>query len=75
VVSGDDNRTVADLYGTVQGVSESFDRFHHWGRLSMSRDSTSTEWPDLDAAAAAVKASLGVAIQAMAWIETSPVRQ
>jgi hypothetical protein len=74
-VSGDDNETVADLYRSLQDVSESFDRLYRSGRLSMSRDSINTEWPDVDAAAAAVKASLDVAIQAMAWIETSPVRR
>ena len=65
------SKTAADLYRELQELSEAFDRLYAEGKLSMSRDATNSQWADIDSAAAAVKASLDVAIQVTAWMDTS----
>ena len=65
------NRTADDLYQDLQAIAEELETLHGQGRLSMSRDSTNTQWTDADSAVVAVRASLDVAVQAMAWMETS----
>ena len=70
-VSNKRNRTADDLYQDLQAIAEELETLHGQGRLSMSRDSTNTQWTDVDSAVVAVRASLDVAVQAMAWMETS----
>jgi hypothetical protein len=65
-------KTAADLYRELQDITETLERLHAQGRLSMSDDPTNTQWTDTASAVAAVRASLDVAVRAMAWMETSP---
>ena len=55
-------------------MAEGIERLHAQGRLSMSRDEANTEWRDVGFAVNTVRASLDVAIQAIAWRETSTGR-
>ncbi len=71
----DEPATAADCYQQLQQVAERLERLHAAGRLRMSSDASNTAWPDLDAAVRAALASLDVAIQATAWMDTATTAQ
>jgi hypothetical protein len=66
------DETAADLYRHVLDIGEALERLHAERRVTMSADTTNAEWSDVDTAVAAARASLDVAAQAMAWMETLP---
>jgi len=52
-------------------IGRRLEELHAAGRLSMSHDPSNTEWRELDDAVRAALASLDVAIQATAWMDTA----
>lgn len=64
--------TAADFYRQAQDVRGALEELFNAGRLAMSGDETNSQWRDLHRAIEAARASLDVAVQAMAWMETKP---
>ena len=64
--------TAADFYHALLDVVARLDVLDADGRLSASPDPANISWRDLDAAVAAARAGLEVAVSALAWIDTTP---
>ena len=64
--------TAADLYRALLAVTARLDVLDAAGRLSASTDPANISWRDVDAAVAAARAGLEVALSALAWIDTPP---
>lgn len=61
-----------DCRQRLQEVAEVLEHLHAARRLRMSTDTSNTAWTDVDAAVRSALASLDVAVQATAWMETVP---
>ena len=64
--------TAADLYHALLAVAARSDVLDAAGRLSARTDPANISWRDIDAAVAAARAGLEVAVSALAWIDTPP---